>query len=99
MAIYETSIEADNDLAEIWLYISDHSSDETADRFMGKLEHVFEKISKAPKIGRMQNDLYEGLRRHLYGNYSIYYDIVGDNHIIVRRIWHQSRDLENFSTQ
>lgn len=97
MGIYQLSVEARNDLAEIWFYISEHSSDDTADRFIDRLETTCEKISEMPDMGNPQDHIREGLRRHSHGNYSIYYDTVEKDHIVIKRVWHQSRDLENFS--
>jgi plasmid stabilization system protein ParE len=99
MPIFELSIEARNDLTLIWLYISDQSNDEIADCFIDNLEEACSKISKMPNIGNSQGHICEGLRKHPYKNYSIYYDIVGQNHIVIRRFWHQSRDLDNLLIQ
>ena len=48
MGQYQLSVEARNDLLEAWFYISEHSSDETADRFIKQLGTTCEKISEMP---------------------------------------------------
>ncbi|MDW3195881.1 MAG: type II toxin-antitoxin system RelE/ParE family toxin [Cytophagales bacterium] len=93
----ELSIQARNDLASVWYYISEQSSDHVADKFIDSLSEVCQKIANMPTIGRPQDFLRKGLRKHSFKRYSIYYDIADNNHIVIRRFWHQSRDLENMN--
>ncbi len=91
----ELSKQARDDLASVWHYISEQSSEHIADKFIDDLSKTCQKVAVMPTIGRPQDFIRDGLRKHSFKRYSIYYDIIGDNHIVVRRFWHQSRDLEN----
>lgn len=99
MPIYQLSVEARNDLALIWLYISEQTDDDMANQFIDNLEETCRKISEMPHMGSPQDHLRSGIRRHQYKSYSIYYDTIDENHIVIRRFWHQSRDLGNLLVQ
>jgi len=99
MPSYKLSLEARNDLAEVWLYLAEYGNDAIADHFIKNLELVCAKISKMPNMGSPQDHIKSGLRKHAYKSYSIYYDSIEPGHIVIRRFWHQSRDLDNLSMQ
>ena len=96
MSKVELSIEARNDLVSVWAYLAENSDEAIADRFIEQLQEACVKLAQTPTIGKPQDHVRQGLRRHMYKRYSIYFDHVGESHIIVRRFWHQSRDLESF---
>lgn len=48
---------AANDLAEIWSYVSENSSEEQADRLIDKLDAQATLLAEAPKIGRLRPNL------------------------------------------
>lgn len=62
MRIYELSVEARNDLALIWLYISEQTDDDMADQFIDNLEETCRKISEMPHMGSPQDHLRSGIR-------------------------------------
>ena len=96
MSKVELSIEARNDLVSVWVYLAENGSEDIADRFIDQLQEACVNLAQMPTIGKSQDHIREGLKRHVYRNYSIYYDIAGQSHVIIRRFWHQSRDLESF---
>ena len=93
MSQYRLSDEADNDLIEIWLHISQDDL-EAADKFLVTLVEKFSLLSGQPKIGRARPELAPRIRSFPTGRYIIFYRPMSDGIEIVR-ILHSRRDVEN----
>lgn len=93
----EISTTAKNDLISIWIYIAENSSQDIANRFIDKLEKSLTTLAATPELGTDQKHVKEGLKRFIFKSYSIYYNIEDAEVIVIRRVWHQKRDLENIS--
>ena len=81
------------DLLEIWGYIAE-DSEMRADAFIDKIEDIFITLAKSPKVGRLRNDLSDGLRSFPIGNYAIFYLPIASKIIIVR-VLHSARDIDS----
>lgn len=87
---YQLTPEADNDLIEIWLFISKDSL-ESADRVIDRLTAAFEMLAHHPKVGAERSDLGNHLRSFKEGHYLIVYRISSTG-IEVVRVLHTARD-------
>ena len=83
MAITE---KAEDDLAEIWAFIAEHSPD-NATRFVNQLEEACFPLLDNPMLGPAREELSPGLRVHFFRKYAIYY-IPTDLEIIIIRVIH-----------
>ena len=82
---------AQSDLAEIWDYIAE-DTEARADAFVEKIDQKFQALAARPLIGRLRDELAEGLRSFPIGRYIIFYLPLPDG-IEVVRILHSARDL------
>ncbi len=87
--------EAEADLDDIWWYIARGSGTvEIADNFTELLTGRFYLLANNPYIGRRRDrDLRPGLRSFPVGNYIIFYQIEGDE-VLILRVLRGSRDIE-----
>jgi toxin ParE1/3/4 len=99
MAKYEISPAAAEDLIAIWLYMSDNASDKQADQMIDKIEQQCQSLALNPAMGRLRAELKLGLRSFPLNPYTIFYDSIAPNHIVVRRVLHQSRDIDTILGQ
>ena len=88
--VYRTD-QAEEDLIDIWSYISDDNTD-AADRLLDEIDEICDTLAEAPHAGRLREDLAGELRSLHVGNYVIFYRPRGEG-IIVIRILHGARDL------
>lgn len=86
------SSEAKADLTEIWHYIAEDNP-EAADRVFAMLQESLRKLSHNPLLGVLREDLLTELRGLVVKNYIIFYRV--KNEILVSRILHGARNLEN----
>jgi toxin ParE1/3/4 len=91
MGSYRYSSEANSDMEKIALYLLDLNP-VVAHRFLDELEQASELLAKHPLLGRMREELADGLRSFPIGNYLIFYTIAPDGIYIVRIIY-GGRDL------
>jgi toxin ParE1/3/4 len=82
---------ADEDLLEIWLYIAQDNIP-AADRILDQLDQRCQQLATYPELGTQRNDLVNGMRCLIEGNYAIFYRI-NPNQIQVLRILHGARDF------
>lgn len=87
--------EAEANLDDIWWYIARGSGTvEIADNFTELLTGRFYLLANNPYIGRRRDrDLRPGLRSFPVGNYIIFYQIEGDE-VLILRVLRGSRDIE-----
>lgn len=82
---------ARGDLIEIWNYIADDSETQ-ADIFIDNMDQKFGMLAKHPKIGRLREELRQGLRSYPVGRYVIFFFPAPDGVEIVR-VMHSARDI------
>jgi toxin ParE1/3/4 len=92
MATYRLSARARRDLAEIWAYIADDSSDQ-ADRFLESIVARLRILAQNPQIGRSRTELHPDLRSFPVREYLILYQ-ARKGGIAVVRVVHGRRRLE-----
>ena len=93
---YKISIEAQNDIEEIWLYTMEAWSLEQANRYYNLILDEIEFISENPKSGKDYNDIRKGYYRAKVKSHYIFYKINQKEEVIeIIRILHQQMDLDS----
>lgn len=92
ISTYELSIEADQDISDIYDYTYLEFGDDQAITYLADLEPVLLKLVDYPELGRARPEIRAGLRSFAYQNHVIFYRIL-ETHIRVVRVLHGSRDL------
>jgi plasmid stabilization system protein ParE len=93
MSGYALTPLADADLDEIWNYVAENGSVETADRLEDQLHAAMERLAEMPGIGHLRDDLAEEpLRLYLVHRLLIVYR-PETRPLEVVRVLHGSRDL------
>jgi toxin ParE1/3/4 len=87
---YRLSRLAERDLDEIWSYVAEDASLETADRLIDAIVEKFELLSEQPRMGRLRPEFGAGVRSFTVENHVIYYR--HDGEILIARILHGRRD-------
>ena len=91
MALVKRSAKAEEDLIDIWLYISDDSP-ENADRFLDKLNEKAKKIAEFPDIGVSRPELTDNLKSFPVDRYVLFYRVIPEGIELVR-VLHSSKDI------
>lgn len=89
---YELSIQADQDISDIYDYTYSEFGDDQAIAYLADLEPILLKLVEYPELGRERPEIRGGLRSFAYRNHVIFYRI-REAHIRVIRVLHGSRDL------
>jgi toxin ParE1/3/4 len=84
---------AREDLIEIWEFIA-ADDEHSADEFVAIIDEKFRVLAERPSIGRLRNELVEGLRIFPIGRYVIFYLAIPDGIEIVR-VLHGARDVDS----
>ena len=87
------SLQAVEDLKEIWLYIANDSLS-ISDRFVDEIYSKCKTVSENPDIGRRRENLIPGIRSISFKRYIIFYR-KGKDKIDVIRILSAYRDFES----
>jgi toxin ParE1/3/4 len=87
---YRLSALAERDLEEIWSYVADDASPETADRLIDAIIHRFELLAEQPRLGRLRPEFGAGVRSFTVENHVIYYR--HDGGVLIARVLHGRRD-------
>ena len=83
---YRLSLEAEEDLSDIWSHIAFASEDPAiADRFILRLESVFPTLFTFPRKGESRDYIVLEFRKWTFGNYIIYYTIQ-DDYVRIERV-------------
>lgn len=93
MARYSVSDQAEDDLFDIWLYISVQGSRDTAQRMNSRFQEHFRLLAEQPLMGRSRSEWAPDLRSFPVGNYLVFYRPT-DYGVEVVRVLHGSRDIE-----
>ncbi len=97
MIVYRLSVEAENQLDDIWLHIARESgSVDTAVHVLDRVTDCFWLLSQQPYMGRRRDELSLELRSFAVGTYVILYSIENDRSVLIHSVFHGSRDIENF---
>jgi toxin ParE1/3/4 len=83
---------AKSDLVEIWGYIAD-DSEAHADAFIETVDQKFHVLAGRPNMGRLRDELADGLHSFPVGRYVIFYRPIPEG-IEVVRVLHGARDLD-----
>ena len=87
------SVEAEEDLFQIWAYLAQHASPAVADRQLRAIRRGSRRLVRLPYSGRPRDDLVPGIRSILVAPYVVFYRVT-DATVDIVRILHGRRDLE-----
>jgi toxin ParE1/3/4 len=87
---YRLSALAEQDLDDIWSYVAEDASLETADRLIDALFDRFELLVEQPRMGRNRPEFGEGVRSIVVESHVIYYRHEQD--VLIARVLHGRRD-------
>jgi toxin ParE1/3/4 len=93
MAVIITSAQAELDLLEIWLYISEDSP-VNADRFLDKINNTAQRLAEFNDMGVERPELADNLLSFPLDRYVIYYRKTDDGVELVR-VLNSSRDIDS----
>ncbi|MES2730307.1 MAG: type II toxin-antitoxin system RelE/ParE family toxin [Bacteroidota bacterium] len=99
MITYQLSPAARNDLADIWLYLSENASDQKADAFIDEFGEKCQKLVLHPFLGRAREELHKGLRSLPFHPYLLFYDLPSPSLLVIRRVLHQRQDIDSILGQ
>jgi toxin ParE1/3/4 len=80
------------DLAGIWDYLFEESSELTATQFLERIEARIGQAARFPFSGAPRPHLSKGLRVLFHERYAIYY-LPGEEEIVIVRVLHGARDI------
>ncbi len=89
------SVEAENDLEEIYDYSVDRFGLKVADEYFSQMVEGFDRIAQFPESAIVRNELTADLRSKVYGSHVIFFKVQPEQ-ILIIRILHQSRDMPGF---
>lgn len=92
---YILSQEADNDLENIFDFTNAKFDLNQAFIYLSDIEELFCKLVLNPEIGRVRNELKQGLYSFPIREHTIFYRIMSD-HIRIVRIIYGARDIPRF---
>lgn len=86
--------QAEEDLAEIWLYVAEKNSS-AADDLVDRIERACRRLTRHPKLGPARPDLAPDLRYTVESRYLILYRELS-NAVEIVRVLHGARHLRLF---
>ena len=92
MNSYKLSHKAEQDLEDIWVYIAQQNQ-LAADKQIAQILNRFPMLAQFPDMGKIRDDLLQGLKSFPIKPYIVYYSKITDGVEIVR-VLHQLRDVE-----
>lgn len=84
---------ARKDLLNIWQYSYNSWGAAQADKYLQGLEKAFKRLSSTPKLGRIIEEVMQGIRIHPHEHHLIIYK-VSDTSIEVVRVLHGRMDIQ-----
>jgi toxin ParE1/3/4 len=95
---YKFSLQAKQDLLDIFLYGIENWGQQQADNYANELSHCFELLAKNPDIGLNRPELYKNIKSFTIASHVIFYRKT-DSIIEISTILHQKIDVRiKFST-
>lgn len=85
--------EAKSDLDEIWWYIAQDNPN-NADKFLDRIQETLLTLADHPIMGISRDQIKNGIRSHIVGNYLIFYFPLQDGVDIIR-VMNRVRDIES----
>lgn len=93
MEPYDISVQALEDLSNIWEYTVENWSEKQADRYYSKLIASFNDIVKAPfTTGQSYDFILNGLRGIYVESHVVFFMIQENSRVLIVRILHKSMD-------
>ena len=89
--IYKLTLDAEKDLAEIYRYSYTQFGMSQADAYFDALEKHFTAMTRHPDMGTDFSSIRPNVRRSLCQSHAVYY-CKKEQHILILRVLHQSRD-------
>ena len=89
---FRLSRQAEKDLEDIWVYLT-QQDELLADKRIAQILNRLPMLSQYPNMGKQREDILVGLRSFPIKPYVIFYSKISDG-IEVIRILHQSRDVD-----
>ena len=83
---------ANDDLTEIWVYVSSARGDDFADRYLDDLSIRIGQLAENPELGRVRDDIRLHARMMVLAPHLILYEFSG-NVVRIVRVVHGKRDL------
>ena len=81
-----------DDLDGIWQYTEETWGVEQAERYLRALNGTFEALAEKPELGRIYDEVYEGLRVYPSGRHLIFF-LATNEGIDVVRVLHERMDI------
>jgi toxin ParE1/3/4 len=75
--------DAEESLLDIYLYTLEQFGLNQAERYEEGLGRIFSLLAEHPMMGRPRDDIFAGLRRHVWKAHVIYYRIEDDGILII----------------
>ncbi len=91
---YRLSLQAEQDLLEIFLFGIENWGQKQADEYVNELSSSFELLAKNSDIGLIRSELYDGIRSFVSGSHIIFYRKL-DAIIEISTILHQKADVKS----
>lgn len=91
---YSLSIDAQRDLAEIYLYLADRGDSVAGRRLVASLSTKIRSLASSGSIGVARDWISPGLRAFPYKNRCIYFRVV-DSKMRILRILHGKQDIDS----
>ena len=88
------SLEAEQDLLDIWMHIA-ADSPANADSFLGKLDETMQALADFTNIGIDRPELGRELKSFPSHRYVLYYRVSASNDVELVRVLHGSRDVQS----
>ena len=82
---------AEADILEVWAYLFEVSSEETADTVTAEILRMYERLTEFPTLGRRRLEIGADFRSIPVGSYTIFYRVLSEC-IEIGRVLHQSRN-------
>ncbi|HUW05672.1 MAG TPA: type II toxin-antitoxin system RelE/ParE family toxin [Williamwhitmania sp.] len=95
MAKSKFTVQAVNDLTQIWNYTLNKWSEEQADRYYHMLIENCKEVASNPDLGKNYSGVVENLLGFKAGRHIIFYRKIENNEVEITRILHEQMDLEN----
>jgi toxin ParE1/3/4 len=93
---YKITLQASQDLENIWLYTFENWSIEQADRYLSLIMDEIEYLAQKPESGFDFSSVRKGYYRSRIKSHFIFYRIDHKNEIVeIIRILHQRMNIEN----
>ncbi|NYJ12308.1 toxin ParE1/3/4 [Rhizobium leguminosarum] len=91
---YRTTVEADQDIIEIYVLGADRFGVSQSERYIDDLFSTFELLANNPRMARERRELNPPMRLHLHHAHMIAY-VVSEEGILIVRVLHGREDWQS----